>query len=122
VANQSLCDCGAELMAKTKDMLKNEYGIKQQVITTQNPQANSMVERVHQTLHQLIRTHDITNNPDIDLDDPFTGILTTCAFAMQTTVHIIIRPQPSQLVFRCDAIYNTVFKADWQYIADTKPH
>jgi ribosomal protein S15P/S13E len=32
-------------MAKAKDMLENEYGIKQQVILTRNPQANSMVER-----------------------------------------------------------------------------
>ena len=58
-------------MAETKDMLENEYGIKQQVISTRNPQANSMVERAHQTLHQLIMSHDIANNPNIDLDDPF---------------------------------------------------
>jgi hypothetical protein len=32
--NKVICDCGSEFMAETKDMLKNEYGIKQQVITT----------------------------------------------------------------------------------------
>ena len=109
-------------MAETKDMLENEYGIKQQVISTRNPQANSMVERAHQTLHQLIRSHDIANNPNIDLDDPFTGILSACAFAMRTTVHATNRATPSQLVFGRDAIQNTLFKADWQYIADRKRH
>jgi hypothetical protein len=79
-----------------------------------------MVKQAHQALHQLIRTHDIANNPDIDLDDPFTGILTTCAFAMQTTVHVTSRATPAHFVFRQDAIHNTVFKADWQYIADKK--
>jgi ABC-type taurine transport system ATPase subunit len=99
-------------MAETKDMLKNEYGIEQQVITTQNLKANLMVERAHQTLHQLIRLHDIANNPELDLDDPFTGIVSACAFAMQTTVHTMNRATASQLVFRRDAIHNTVFKAD----------
>jgi hypothetical protein len=117
-----ICDRGSEFMAETKDMLENEYGIKQQVITTRNPQANSMVERAHQTLHQLIRSHDLANNPDLDLDDPFSGILSACAFAMRTTVHTTNRATPSQLVFGRDAIHNTVFKADWQYIADRKRH
>jgi hypothetical protein len=93
-----ICDRGSEFMAKTKDMLKNEYGInsKQQVITTQNPQANLMVERAHQTLHQLIRLHNIANNLELDLDNPYTGILSVCAFAMQTTVHVTNRATPSQ--------------------------
>jgi hypothetical protein len=81
-----------------------------------------MVKHAHQTLHQLIRLHNIANNPDLDLDDPFTGILSACAFAMQTTVHTTNRVTPSQLVFGWDAIHNTVFKADWQYIADRKRH
>jgi hypothetical protein len=110
-------------MAETKDMLKNEYGIKQQVITTQNLQAHSMVERACQTFHQLIRSHNIVNNPELDLDDPFTGILSACAFAMQTTVHTTNHATPSQLVFWQDAIpHNTVYKDDWQYIADRKHH
>jgi hypothetical protein len=46
-----ICDRGSEFMAKTKDMLENKYGIKQQVILTQNPQANAMVKHAHQTLH-----------------------------------------------------------------------
>jgi hypothetical protein len=108
-----ICDRRTEFMAKTKDMLKNEYGIKQQVVTTQNPQVNSMVERVHQTLHQLIRSHDIAHNPDIDWDNSFTG-----TFAIQATVHMISKScaTPSRLVFGLDAINNTVFKADCKYI------
>jgi NADH:ubiquinone oxidoreductase subunit len=74
------------------------------------------------TLHQLIWSHDLANNPDLDLDDPFTGILSACAFAMQTTVHTTNRATPSQLVFGQDVIHNTVFKADWQHIADRKRH
>jgi hypothetical protein len=49
-----ICGRGSEFMAKTKDMLENEYGIKQQVILTRNPQANSMVERAHLTSTNLV--------------------------------------------------------------------
>jgi hypothetical protein len=82
-------------MAETKDMIKNEDGMKQQVITTGNLQANLMVEHAHQTLHLLIRSHDFANNPELNLDDPFTGILLACAFATQTTVHMTNCATPS---------------------------
>ena len=49
-----ICDRGKEFMAETKEMLEEDYGIMQQVIMTRNPQANSMVERAHQTFHQMI--------------------------------------------------------------------
>jgi len=80
-----------------------------------------MVERCHQTLHQMIRVLDFQNNP-IDVEDPFSGILTACAFAMRSTVHTTSRATPTQLVFGRDTITNTLFKADWQYIADRKRH
>ena len=74
-----ICDRGKEFMV----MLEEDYGIKQQVITTQNPQANSMVERAHQTLHQMIRVKDFENS-NINVEDPFSGILTACTFAMRS--------------------------------------
>jgi hypothetical protein len=76
---------------------------------TQNPPANSMIKQAHQTLHHLFRTHDIANNPDIDLDDPFSTILSACAVAMCSTVHTTNCATPAQLVFGWDAIHNTVF-------------
>jgi hypothetical protein len=41
---------------------------------------------------------------------------------MQITVHKTSLARPTQLVFKWDAIHNTAFKADWQYIADRKCH
>ena len=108
-------------MAETRAMLEDEYGIVRQAITTRNPQANSMVERAHQTLHQMIRVHDFQNSP-IGVEDPFSGILTACAFVMHSTVHTTNCATPTHLVFGRDAITNTLFKADWQYIADRKRH
>ena len=47
-------DQGAEFMGQDfRDMMKNDYGIKNKPITTRNPQANAIVERVHQTIGSI---------------------------------------------------------------------
>ena len=99
---------------------RDEYGIVQQPITTRNPQANAMVERAHQTLGNMLRTQNFQAQADIDLEDPFTGMLSAVGFAMRATVHTTTRATPSQLVFNRDAIHNVSFKADWNYIKERK--
>jgi hypothetical protein len=40
-------DRGTEFMAEFAKMVKNDYGLKLKPITTRNPQANAIIERVH---------------------------------------------------------------------------
>ena len=47
-------DRGKEFAAEVRDTLKNEYGFAHKVITARNPQSNSIIERVHQTLHNMV--------------------------------------------------------------------
>jgi hypothetical protein len=49
-----ICDSGKEFMAEVIDIFKDAYGIIQKPITTQNPQANAMVKRAHQTLGNML--------------------------------------------------------------------
>ena len=55
-------------------MMRNDYDIKVRPITTRNPQANAILERVHQTIGNIIRTFKIQV---MVLDDvnPWDGIL-----------------------------------------------
>jgi hypothetical protein len=57
---------------------------------------------------------------DIDLEDPFLGILSAIGFPMQATVHTTTCATPSQLVFNRDAIHDINFEADWKYIKNCK--
>ncbi|MGL5934772.1 MAG: hypothetical protein ACRCZI_04020, partial [Cetobacterium sp.] len=114
-----ICDRGKEFMAEVIDTLKNDYGIVQKTITTRNPQANAMVERAHQAVGNMIRLQNF-HKQDIDLEDPFSGILAAVGFAMRATVHTTTRATPSQLVLKRDAIHNVGFKADWHYIKNRK--
>ena len=66
-------------------MIKNDYGLKVKPIMTQNPQANAIVERVHQTIGNVIRTFELYDNDRIDNDDPWSGILATVMAAVRST-------------------------------------
>ena len=101
-------------------IVKNDYGVKRKPITTRNPQANSIIERVHQTIGNIIRTFEMNKKTDIDEEDPWSGVLTATMFAIRATYHMTNQATPAQLVFGRDAILNTTFEANWQYIRERK--
>jgi transposase InsO family protein len=110
-----IMDRGTEFMGEVKSALKDYYGTRPKMITTRNPQANSMVERAHQTIQSLIQTQNIQSIDDLE-DGTWNGVLSAVGFAMRATLHTTMRATPMQLVFGRDAIHNIRFEADWQYI------
>ena len=110
-------DQGSEFMAEFADMIKNDYGIKRRGATTRNPQANAIIERIHQTIGNILRTFELQDSDD---KDPFAGVLAATMFAVRATVHTTLNATPSQLVFGRDAILNTKFEADWNCIRERK--
>ena len=112
-------DRGTEFMGEVKRMLRDDYGVVRKPITTRNPQANAMVERAHQTIHNLIRSQQIRDKRDL-VDGDWSGVLSALGFAMRATVHTTSRATPSQLVFGRDAVLNVSFEADWQFIKARK--
>jgi transposase InsO family protein len=115
---QIVMDRGKEFMGDIKTLLQS-YGITRKPITTRNPQANAMVERAHQTLHNMISSQQIKTKDDLP-NGTWDGILSAVAFAMRATVHTTTQATPSQLVFNRDAIQNVRFEADWQFIKERK--
>ena len=110
-------DRGSEFMAEFVTMVVQDYGIKRKPITKQNPQANAIIERIHQTLGNILRTMEKDN---LDEEDPWSGVLAAAMFAIRATYHTTTQATPAQLVFGRDAIMNTVFQANWKYIKDRK--
>jgi transposase InsO family protein len=111
-------DRGSEFMAEFAAMVENDYGITTRPITTRNPQANSMIERIHQTMGNIIRTFEIHESEHAI--EGWEGILSAVMFALRATVHTTLQATPMQLVFGRDAILNTKFQADWNYIKQRK--
>jgi len=57
-----ILDRGNEFLAEFKTLIKDDYGITMKPITAQNPQANSILEHVHQTIGNIIRTMKVQNH------------------------------------------------------------
>jgi len=115
--SQLVFDRGSEFMAEFTKMVKEDYGVKTKPITARNPQANSIIERIHQTIGNIIRTFDID---EVDDDDPWSGILAATMFAVRATYHTTTQATPMQLVFQRDAILNIPFHANWEHIKRRK--
>ena len=98
-------------------MCHNDYGLKRKPITTRNPQSNAIIERIHQTIGNIIRTFDVSN---IVNNNPWSGILATTMFAVRATYHTTLQASPMQLVFGQYAILNTKHVADWEHIRKRK--
>ena len=115
-----IMDRGKEFAAEVRELINTEYGINKKLITTRNPQANAVVERVHKTVHQMIDSMDIKGKSDLDEHFGFQGVLSAIRRAVSAVVHTTMRATPSQLVFGRDALLNVSFEADWQYIKARK--
>ena len=110
-------DRGTKFMAEFSKMCQNDYGIKRKPITTRNPQSNAIIERIHQTIGNIIRTFDVSN---IVNNNPRSGILAVTMFAVRTDDKTLVQASPMQLVFGRDAILNIKHVADWEHIRQHK--
>ena len=101
-------------------MPKNDYGANVNQITTRNPQANAILEKIHQTIGNMIRTYQLPTNSSVDEDEPFAGLLSAVSFATRATIHTTMKATPCQLVFGRDAIMNKSYTPDWDDIRTKK--
>jgi hypothetical protein len=96
--------------------LCDNMGITKKTTTEYNPQANSIIERVHQVLGNALRTFELEKQ-ELSTKNPFEPFLTATAYAIRSTYHTTLRATPGQLVFGRDMILPIQFKADWASIA-----
>eukprot|EP00957_Ditylum_brightwellii_P182233 13883679-Ditylum_brightwellii.AAC.1 len=71
-----ILDTGTEFMKDFVMLVQDEYGIKYKSITTRNCQANSIVERAHQTIGNLLCMFK-PGSAELDPEDPCSSILST---------------------------------------------
>ena len=106
-----MVDRSKELLAEFKIMMANDYGIPCNSISVRNPQANAIVETIHQNIGNIIQTFTI-RQMYLDNENPWEGTLSSTMFAIRlytTTQHT-----PSQLVFGRDTILNFNQEANYQ--------
>jgi transposase InsO family protein len=109
-------DRGSEFMGNFACMIVKDYGIKQRPIVVCNPQANAIIERIHQTLGNIIQTFKMHKESKEEAEHHLKGVLSAAMFALHATYHTTMQATLTQLVFGCDATLNVKFQADWDYI------
>ena len=104
-----ICDRGSEFQREVSRTLLKDYGFVRAVITARNPQANSIVERMHQVLNRTAAVAKDEIQPQ-NLLFHDEGVISACAFAMRATAHTTTQATPVQLVFHRDATHNIGFE------------
>eukprot|EP00957_Ditylum_brightwellii_P030792 2333278-Ditylum_brightwellii.AAC.1 len=118
-STQVVLNRGTEFIAEFTEMIASDYGVKKKPNTARNPQANSIIERTHQTIGNTIGLFEV-HDTSIDEKDPWTEIISAVRFAPRDMVHTIMQATPMQLVFGKDAILNVKHQANWKYINERK--
>ena len=79
-----IVDRGNEFLAEFREMTINDYDIMVKLITSRNPQANATLERVHQTIGNILLTFKVQN---MVVDDKFLwdSVLASTMFALRAT-------------------------------------
>ena len=70
--------------------LLRDFSIKPTPTTIKNLQANSILERVHHVLRNMLRTKDLQTHEFDDLD-PWSELLASAAWAIRSTHHTTLQ-------------------------------
>ena len=95
-------DNGSEFKHLYGQMCRN-FGLREKPMTDYNPQANAILERIHQVIGNMIRSFEIEER-DLPEEDPFEPILSAVAYAIRSTYHTTLQATPGQLVFGRDML------------------
>jgi hypothetical protein len=95
------------------------YGIKRKPTTIKNPQANAILERLHQVLAQMLHTSELDVAKTI-IPDEVDVFLDNTAWAICSTYHTVLKASPGAAIFGHNMLFNIPFMANWNKIGDCR--
>ena len=99
------------------ETLCDEYRVTRKPTSIKNPQANAILERVHQVLMGMIRTSEIDMADSVSVKD-IDAVLTNASWAIRSTYHTVLKASPGAAIFGRDMLFDIPFIADWNKIGD----
>jgi hypothetical protein len=113
-------DNGPEFVAQEFQDVLRYYGIQDAPTTSKNPQANSIIERVHLTMGSMLSTiisEARENNRQIlpaDIEDFVDTALASTQKAINATVHSVTKETPGAFIFQRDMVLPIQSFANWE--------
>ncbi len=71
-----------------------------------NPQANAILERLHQVLTQMLRTAELDIAKSVTFDDA-NVFLDNAAWTICSTYHTVLKASPGAAIFGLDMLFDT---------------
>jgi hypothetical protein len=99
------------------EYLCETYGIKRKPTTIKNPQANAILEHLHQVLAQILCTSELDMAKTITPDD-VNVFLDNAAWAICSTYQTVLKASLGMAIFGQDMLFDIPFIANWNKIGD----
>jgi hypothetical protein len=99
--------------------LCESYSITRKPTMVKNPQANGILECVHQVLGQMLHTAKLDMAYSVTPDD-IDVFLDNVAWAIHPTYHTVLKASPGAAIFGCDMLFDIPFEADWYQIGEQR--
>jgi hypothetical protein len=84
-----------------------------------NPQANGILECVHQVLGQMLRTAELDMADSVTSND-VNVFLDNTEWAIHSTYHTVLKASPGAAIFGQDMLFDIPFVADWRKIGEQR--
>ena len=95
----------------------DSYELKRKPTSVKNPQANTILECVHQTIMGMLHPAEIDMADTVSESD-IADFLTNAAWAVRSTSHTVLKASPGAAIFGRDMLFDIPFIADWNKIGD----
>ena len=118
-------DQGFEFMGSSFQDLLHQAGIKSVPMTAHNPQGNSIIEAVHKSVGQVLRTLVLIHRPETVHQTKSMGntALATAMHAMQCASHQTLHHlTPGSFNFCHDMFFDLPFLTDILTLQNTRQH
>ena len=107
-----LYDNGSEFKKNFQPLIK-DFAVKATCTSIKNPQANAILERIHQVVGSMLKTKDLVNI-EFDELDMWSPILASVAYAIRCSHHSTLNATPGQLVFGRDMLLDLKFEPNYE--------
>ena len=109
-------DNGSEFKLHFRSLCES-FGLKRKPTSVKNPQANAILERIHQTFAAMMRTAELDMADSVDESD-IEDFLDNASWALRSTYHTVLKASPGAAIFGRDMMFDVPFLADWNKIGD----
>lgn len=115
-------DQGTEFTGYQFQRVLARHDIRARPITTKNPQANSICERMHQTVGNNLRAMVRLNPPEgvVTANQMVDTALANCLYATRAAFHSSLQGTPGSLAFGRDMVLDIPVIADWLTIQQNR--